>query len=259
MAKDLRFSVQLEHLRREADAIAGYVYAEMTIHHAASRSEKLLSRINSTPRFWNIVLASLQSSAYISLARAFDEDGRYNLTNLVASMEADLAVFSRPALAERKREGTSIDPPWLAQYVANAHELSSMDIARIKKRVEMHKQVYRRAIRPARDKYIAHRIFEDQSTIQGLFAKGLANDLWRLSTFLLRLHRVLSQAYDNGRKPLFSPMRRDIAQVFAATDGSNCAHDVTVRETKRLLEFLEVASPAKILDADDTPFLERGE
>jgi hypothetical protein len=49
MAKDLRSSVQPEHLRREADAIAGYVYSEMAIHHAASQSKELLPRINSTP------------------------------------------------------------------------------------------------------------------------------------------------------------------------------------------------------------------
>ena len=41
-----KFETQLENFRNEASVVARYMYAEMAIQHAASKSEALLNRLN---------------------------------------------------------------------------------------------------------------------------------------------------------------------------------------------------------------------
>lgn len=79
MTKHLDFLEQLETFRQESSIAARYTYAEMSLQHAASKSKKLLGRINNTPTFWIVCETALQSSAYISLHRIFNTKSKYNI------------------------------------------------------------------------------------------------------------------------------------------------------------------------------------
>ena len=97
MKPDYSFLRQLENLKQESEVIATYVYAEMSIQHAASKSRKLLSRMNMTPTFWNACYAAFQSAAYIAIGRVFDLKSPYNLEALLTSMErGSFTCFSGP-------------------------------------------------------------------------------------------------------------------------------------------------------------------
>src|SRR5690606_3616176 len=104
------FEKQLGNLELEATVIASYVYAEMSIQHAASKSKDLLKALNRTPTFWRTCYASFQSAAYVALGRVFDLKSPYNIEALIASMEHDMSVFSRSALAARKASSGFSDP-----------------------------------------------------------------------------------------------------------------------------------------------------
>ncbi len=67
MARHRDFLAQLENFRHEAYAAAQYLYSDMAVQHAASKSTKLLNRLNLTPRFWLAHSAASQSAAYLSL------------------------------------------------------------------------------------------------------------------------------------------------------------------------------------------------
>ena len=243
MKPDFSFERQLKNLEQEADAVASYVYAEMTIHHAASKSKVLLARLNLTPTFWNSCLAALQSAAYISLGRVFDLKSPYNLDALLGAMEVNLSQFHRAALASRKREGHTIDPPWLQDYLNEAYYPTQADVARLRKKVGEYRRVYDRAIMPVRHQYLAHRQAHDRDKVQRLYAQGKVAEIRRLSTFLLRLHTSLWELWHNGRKPALRQVRHSVKSIYESDTKRRGAHEYVVRDTKALLEFLETATP----------------
>ena len=63
MARHHEFLVQLDNFRPETTVAAQYLYSGMAVEHAASKSAKLLERLNYTPRFWQVHLAATQAAA----------------------------------------------------------------------------------------------------------------------------------------------------------------------------------------------------
>ncbi len=243
MNKHRQFEVQLENLLTEAGAAARYVYAGIAIQHAASKSPKLLNRLNRTPTFWIACKAAFQSAAYISLGRIFDVTSKYNIGALLDALEANLHIFQREALAERKRNGKSVDPPWLEEYLARAYYPTAKDVARLRKRIGEYRLVYERAVKPARNKYLAHREKQDRVEVSALFRGGSIKDLWRLTSFLLQLHSVLWEMLHNGRKPVFRSIRYSVKTIFDAKTQGSQPHELIVREVKELMSFIERATP----------------
>jgi hypothetical protein len=243
MSKHLEFEAQLDNLRQEASIAARYIYADMAIQHAASKSKRLLHRLNSTPTFWIACGAAFQSAAYVALGRVFDTKSRYNVAALLDTFEGNLHLFGRDALARRKRNGKATDPPWLSNYLDKAYYPSRKDVVKLRTRVESYRLVYDRAIKPARHKYIAHREKRDPAEVSALFARGTVRELWRMSTFLLQLHDVLWELLYNGKRPRFRTIRYSVKAIFDAPSQSSQVHESIVKEVKDLMRFLESATP----------------
>ena len=234
------FEKQLNNLDLEVTVIASYVYAEMAIQHAASKSKSLLKAINRTPTFWKTCYASFQSSAYVALGRVFDLKSPYNIEALIASMEHDLSIFSRDALAARKAAGGFSDPVRLQQYVAKAHVLDLSDIRRIRRAVARRRLVYDRAIMPVRHQYLAHRQAHGHATVQNLYAKGKVKEMWQLSSFLYQLHQTLWNLYNNGRKPeLRVRVRLSPKVIYDHPSDHSGPHERIVRDVRILMGILE--------------------
>lgn len=243
MTRHRSFEIQLENFRRESATAAQFIYAEMSIQHAASKSKKLLSRLNSTPTFWLSCSAAFQSSAYISLGRIFDTDSKYNLGALLDTMERNLDLFQRDGLASRKRKGTASDPPWLPEYLEGAYYPTIKDVNRLRAMVEKYRVIYERAIRPARNKYLAHREKEEHAEVKALFGRGTIRDIWRLTTFLHQLYEVLWEQLHNGRRPVFRPLRRSVRSIYDASYQHSSPHEHMVSDVKKLMQFLETSTP----------------
>lgn len=243
MTAHRQFLTQLGNFDNEARNAARYVYADLAIQHAASKSKRLLNHLNETPTFWLTTSAAFQTAAYISLGRIFDKNSRYNIDQLLCSAESNISLFQREALAERKREGQTPDPPWLDEYLDNAYYPGPHDFTRLKVKVEEYRSLYDKAIKPARNKYIAHREKQGHKEVSSLFGRGLVKDLWRLTTFLQQLHEVLWELFHNGRKPRFRPMRYSVAAMFDKPPSGTSAHEDIVRETQKLMQFIENGMP----------------
>lgn len=243
MQRHKLFLPQLENFRHEAYVGAQYLYSEMAIQHAASKSKRLLSRLNLTPRFWLTHSAATQAAAYLSLARVFDRSSAYNVDALLNAFEANLSEFSREALAKRKRDGRDEDPKWLSDYLDRAYYPTKADVARLRKRVAAQRVVYERAIEPARHKYIAHRVKTEHHEVQALFGAGKVRELWRMVTFLYALHEALWEQYHNGRKSVLRPLRYSVKSLYEAKHLGSGPHEAIVAETKKLMEFIESATP----------------
>ena len=233
------FLTQLENFRHEAYVAAQYLYSDMAVQHAASKSQTLLSRLNMTPRFWLAHTAGMQAAAYVSLGRVFDTTSRYNIDALLNTFEANLALFSRESLADRKRDGQPKDPPWLQGYLQKAHYPTTKDVARLRANVAAYRAIYDRAVKPARHKYIAHREKQEHTAVQALFSGGKVRELWRLVTFLYALHTALWEQYHNGRKPILRPLRYSVKAIYDAEYQSSAPHEAVIADTKKLMQFLE--------------------
>lgn len=240
MQADLSFERQLANLRHESTAIAYYVYAEATIEHAASKSKKLLSRLNQTPTFWRTTSSALQASAYIAIARVFDaKNSRYNVFALLDAMEQELSIFGREGLTQRKISGQP-SPPWLPAYLDKAYYPTKSDVDRLRRYVDVYCRLNQKALLPARHTYLAHRSVQDSHSVQALFGRGTVKQLWRMATFLLRLDNALWELLHNGRKPILHPAPYAIQGLFESPNNhSSSRHARIVHETKLLMEMLE--------------------
>ncbi|RYF38288.1 MAG: transposase, partial [Cytophagaceae bacterium] len=231
MAAHREFLSQLENFKHEADVAAQYLYSDMAVEYAVSKSKKLLGRLNSTPVFWLTHRAGMQVATYVTIGRVFDTKSRYNVNALLDAFESSLNDFSQDALAERKREGRAMDPEWLPEYLAKSHYPSEKDVNRLRAKVSGYREVYDRAVKPVRHKYIAHREKKEHLEVQALFAGGTVRELWRLVTFLLALHEALWQQYHNGRKPVLRPTRYSVKAIYDSSEqGRNGPHERIVAE-----------------------------
>ena len=247
MTRHRSFEIQLENFRRESATAAQYIYAEMAIQHAASKSKKLLNRLNNTPTFWLSCSAALQASAYISLGRIFDTKSNYNVDALLDAMEKNLELFQREGLASRKRNGSEIDPPWLQEYLEHAYYPTIKDIRRLRAMVEKYRVIYERAIKPARNKYLAHREKEDHDEVRALFAGGTVRDLWRLTTFLYQLYELLWEQLHNGRRPVFRSLRYSVKSIYDASNQKSSPQERMVSDVKAIMQFIETATPNTVI------------
>lgn len=243
MARHRDFLVQLENFRREAYVAAQYLYSELAVQHAASKSQRLLNRLNMTPTFWLAHGSACQTAAYVCLGRVFDTKSRFNVDELLNSFEANLDKFSREALSERKCDGQAEEPLWLQEYLQRSHYPTPRDIARLRAKVAEYRAIYDRAVKPARHKYIAHREKEEQAEVQALFAGGKVKELWRLVTFLHTLYNALWQQYHNGRRPDLRPQRYSVKTIYDAAVQSSSPHEHIVGDTKKLMQFIEHSTP----------------
>lgn len=233
------FEVQLDNFRNEAYLAARYMYAEMAIQHAASKSTKLLNRLNRTPTFWITCGAALQSSAYISIARIFDVKSDYNVNALLKSMEDNLGIFQKDALKSRKRNGNTTEPEWLEDYLLQAYYPTIKDVARLQKKVSEYRVIYDKAIKPVRNKYLAHREKQNSIDVASLYAGGKLKELWRVCSFLLQLHSLLEELFENGKKPVLRAIRYSPKVIFDSKIQGSSPHESIVGEVKRLMQFIE--------------------
>ena len=244
------FVTQLENFRQEANVAAVYVYSDMTVQHAASRSKKLLACLNRTPDFWRAHAAASQTGAYICLGRVFDTKSKFNVNALIDSFEVNLGMFSRAALEARKRDAFLPQDSWrLSGYLNEAHYPSDADVRYLRSRVAAYRAIYVRAFQPARHKYLAHREKHTREEVSEVFGRGTVRDIWRTVVFLQALYLALSEQWMNGRRPVIRIRKYSIASLYGATDRSNTPAARIVAETKALMKELATLSP--------TPSIER--
>ena len=245
MAAHRQFLAQLDNFRHEAYVAAQYLYSDMAVQHAASKSRKLLNRLNMTPSFWMTHQAGMQVAAYVTIGRVFDTTSKYNINALLDSFDENLHEFSRAALADRKQEGRNEGCEWLEEYLQRAHYPDKRDVDRLRAKVAKYREIYERAVKPPRHKYIAHREKREHAEVQALFAAGKVRELWRLVTFLYAMYNALWEQYYNGRKPVIRPTRYSVRAIYdSKSEGRSGPHEIIISETRKLMQFMEHATPS---------------
>lgn len=213
----LDFAAELELFRTEAESAIQFFYAWDATHAVASTSPKVRRLLNEAPLFWNTSLGALQTSTLVALGRVFDPNpDNHSVTRLLASAHANLSIFSKQALADRKRAQSANADEWLPEYLTTAYEPTGDDFRRLKKHLSARRKIYEEKYRPLRHKVFAHRGVATRDEVADLFAKTNIRELQQLLVFLRRLHQALWELYFNGRKPILRPSRYSVQRMLDA-------------------------------------------
>jgi hypothetical protein len=98
-----------------------YTYTE--INKFASEGQGNYNKINQDAYFWMGQLYALQTTWFIVLGRLFDRGSGYSIRKFLALTVAHKGLFSKTALAERKRKAAGQEnPEWLNEYLRTAWE-----------------------------------------------------------------------------------------------------------------------------------------
>ena len=101
------FANELEVFRTEAESGIQYFYSYLAVHAVAGEHKEVHRLLNRAPLFWNIALGALQTSTFIALGRVFDQKSKHNVDRLLKIAQSNMAIFSKEALAGRKRNGSN--------------------------------------------------------------------------------------------------------------------------------------------------------
>lgn len=220
-----RFQATLEHFRQDAWSGIQLLYLDLAFNEALRKDENLLSVANRTPVLWNSTRHGWQCGYMIALGRAYDHTTQHNLCALLNLFSENLEIFSKPALAERKRAASPNADEWLPDYLRNVHVPTAADAKRLKARAKMHQGIYNKKYRPLRSKVFAHRVLGTQKEVVKLFSVTKILELQKLFVYLLKLHSALQDLYQNGQTSYSQASQVFFANVHAR--GREIAHDWT--------------------------------
>lgn len=234
------FEAQLELFRTECESAIQFFYAWDATHAVAGKNKSVVKLLNKAPLFWNTALGALQTSTFVALGRVFDPDQEnHSVTRLLLLAHANLDIFSKEALAERKRKVSANADEWLPEYLKDVYVPSGDDFRRIKRHVAQRRKIYEKNYRPIRHKVFAHRAVVTNAEVGELFAKTNLQELRQLLVFLGRLHEALWQLYFNGHKPTLRPARFSVNRMLEQPSPSVRSSNLQERLVHEASEFFK--------------------
>jgi hypothetical protein len=199
------FANELEVFRKEAEWGIQFFYSYLAVHIIASENKEVLQLLNTASLFWKTVLGSLQTSTFITLGRLFDQRSKHSIDRLLKIAESNIAIFSKEALAGRKRRDSSTADEWLNDYLRDVYVPKADDFRRLRRYVKKRRKVYENNCRDIRHKYFAHKEISSKKDVQALFKRTNVREMQKILIFLSQLHEALLELYQNGRKPILRP------------------------------------------------------
>ncbi len=233
------FENELEIFRTEAESAIQFFYSWLAVHAVACTHKEVHRLLNRAPLFWNTMLSALQTSTFIALGRVFDQQSNHNVDRLLKISQSNMPVFSKTALAGRKRRGSANADEWLGDYLVDVYEPKGDDFRRLRKHIARKRKIYETNYRDLRRQVFAHKELSRKADIETLFAKTNIRELQHLLIFLRRLHEALWQLYHNGRKPTLRPARFSVKRILQESSPEHQGSDLQERLTHEIEAFLK--------------------
>jgi len=169
-------------------------------------------------------------------------------TILRLTYESREHVFSKHALAGRKRAGSDNADEWLAAFMERASAPAIADFKRLSRLVKKYRRIYETQYQAIRNKTLAHTEIVDDTELAALYAKTNIRDLERLLIFLNKFHEALWELFYNGRRPRLRPMRfssRSLTRTKMADLRKHAVHEDIVSQTRESLALFTEAVNAR--------------
>lgn len=200
-----------------ADQITGatsayYTYRE--IHKFASERNDNYQKINRDGHFWEGQLYALQTTWFIILGRIFDPTrGAYAIHDFLKATVAYKGLFSKDALAERKRKAAGqAEPEWLADYLRSAWEPGTVDLEKIRSTITESDAKWKKVYQPIRNKFFAHT--DPNAVVEDLFRDTLIGDIEDILHDLNKIRTAVFQLLENGREYWIATDDRHYAEPY---------------------------------------------
>ncbi len=252
LTPEKQFERELEVFRTEAEGAAQFFYAYLAVHAVAADHRPVHRLLNTAALFWNTNLAALQTAAFITLGRIFDQNSTHNVDRLLKIAQDNPTIFSKAALGLRKQGTASTPPDWLPEYLRAAHVPVPADFRRLRAHVRKHRKLYEGKYRELRHKFFAHKEVGERPAVDALFAKTNIREVQRMLAFLGSLYEALWQLFFNGRKPVLHPRRYSVKRIRKFPSPPERITAVQERITHDTESFLRhaagVAQPAGAAD-----------
>jgi AbiU2 len=209
-----KFRAELEVFKSEVESSLQFLYSFNALKMRIREDNEFLESINRAPLFWRTQLGAMQTSLFITLGRIFDCNSRHNVYKLLSLAENGCEeIFSKDALAKRKRKRSENADEWLPEYLANVHEPKEFEFSRLKQLVKKRNNIYDAKYKIIRNKIFAHKELTDPIRVEKLFAKTNMRELEQICIFLMRLQVTLWMLTENGRKPVLRPSTYSIKSI----------------------------------------------
>lgn len=209
------FINELEIFRTEAQAGAQFLYANLAINAILGKNKRALNAVNRTPLFWKINMGALQTSFFIVLGRIFDQNSNHNIDKLLRiAQNNNIGIFSKAALAGRKRRESHDADKWLPEYLKDVYEPTNADFTRLRREVANYRKIYERNYRDIRRKIFAHKEVSEAVDVEKLFSRTNIRELQKVFVFVNALYEALWQLLHNGRAPVLRPMRYSVQSIM---------------------------------------------
>lgn len=235
----------LETFQTQVGEATQFLYIAHAIDELAARNQEVLQLLNDTPHFWLTVKVGLQNCAILTVGKIFDRAGdAHSIDKLLKYVyENRQTVFSRTALAQRKKQMAPELGEALADYMRGVHEFKQSDIQRVNRLLKKYRRIYFEQFRDIRTNLIAHTLVVDPAKIDAMYAKTNWRDFEKCVRFLNQLSNALWHLYYNGTLPRIRPMRHSTRVLLAMPlkqlrRGSTSEN--IVRETRMCLDTLLV-------------------
>jgi hypothetical protein len=240
MTAEELFAAELEVFRTEVEGGMQFLFSYLAVHTIAARNRQARTALNACPLFWNTALAGLQLASFVTLGRIFDQSSKHNVDALFRAAQGDLSIFSKDALAARKRAMSENADEWLPEYLRTVHVPRAYEFRALRKRVNQERRIYERTYRAIRH-HFAHKNIHGKEEVQQLFSKTQVRELERLYVLLYRCYQAFWQLFMNGRKLAVRPMPYSIKSLVRRSRGPRTGghvHEEVVRQTSMCLELL---------------------
>lgn len=207
------FTRELEIFRTEAQAGAQFLYSYLAFDSIISENKKALDFVNHTPLFWKTNMGALQTSFFIVLGRVFDQTSKHNIDVLLKVAENNISIFSKSALAVRKKRESTNAHEWLDDYLKRSYEPTARDFRELRRKMKGYRRIYEANYRDIRRKVYAHKEVTESADVQKLFSKTNIRELQRVFVFVNALYEALWELFHNGRKPVLRAMRYSVKNI----------------------------------------------
>jgi AbiU2 len=202
LSDESEFERQLAIFHVEHVTAQQYFFSYASLRGIAASNGAVFKSMNATPLFWLTVESSMLLSMFIALGRIFDPGSPHNLARLMKTATEGRAIFSREALAARKRaEGLSADDA--DRFVSDAFDVfepSVDDFKSLSKQIEEKREIYNARYRKVRNKVFAHNEVADIGKANALLKGTTVDEMKALFAFLDALDNALFDLLHNGRK-----------------------------------------------------------
>lgn len=179
--------------------------------------ERVREVISLSDDMWITLRSSLHTEVFVILHRLLDSSPkpRYSLGKLLSKTFANPQLFSKEALAARKRVG-DVEPEWLPGYLNEAWTFDRNAIKDLTKELAKHRKIYEQGYEPLRHKVYAHIGTLDTREFYEMVGKTNVQTMEEMLRFTFDLVMQLEDLFENGNKPALGYLRPFDREKFKA-------------------------------------------